>query len=322
MRIRVAVAIAFLLGVTPAPAWGQELLFGVSDTGSPAQFQNLNGQLDNKVAGIQTFHPWGNALNQAIPRWRDLQVRPMLHISTADDQSGRELITPYGIARGRGDSYLLALNRDLRAFGRQTWVRPLGEVNRLRNPYGAFYPDGQPRDWKHNPQYYRQAFRRIALIVRGGDVAPRLRALGMPGLPRKLIRLPRAPVRIVWSPLPSNLGVPGNEPGRYWPGSSFVDLIGTSFFSAWPWWPTLNRFYRRFGTGKPFLLAEWGLNSDDPGFADRVLSWCQNKARCRALFFYRGFPGDQFDLRYRPESRRVLERRLSIGPYIPWAARR
>ena len=87
--------------------------FGVSDRGSVAEFKEFAGFVEKHPAVLQTFHPWGNSLKQALPRWQAVNVRPMLHISTQDDETLEELITPKAIARGRGDNYLLRLNRVL-----------------------------------------------------------------------------------------------------------------------------------------------------------------------------------------------------------------
>ena len=56
--------------------------------------------------------------------------------------------------------------------------------------------------------------------------------------------LPVAPVSIIWSPLPAGSPrVKGNFPGNYWPGSKWVDWVGTDFYAKYPVWEDLNRFY-------------------------------------------------------------------------------
>ena len=35
----------------------------------------------------------------------------------------------------------------------------------------------------------------------------------------------------------------GNFPGNYWPGRRWVDWVGTDFYSQYPVWKDLNRFY-------------------------------------------------------------------------------
>ena len=93
--------------VPPKP----NVFFGVSDRGTTAEFNEFAGcSVGKHPALLQTFHPWGNSLNEAYERWRETGTRPILHISTADDQTLAEMITPQQIALGGGDNYLLQLN--------------------------------------------------------------------------------------------------------------------------------------------------------------------------------------------------------------------
>ena len=103
-------ATAAALIVTSAPAGAAVLgphkgkvFTGVSDTGSVIDFNDFAETTGKHPAVLQTFHPWGNGLDLAYKRWQNAEVRPMLHISTADDETREELITPKEIARGLGD---------------------------------------------------------------------------------------------------------------------------------------------------------------------------------------------------------------------------
>jgi hypothetical protein len=92
--------------VPPKP----DVLFGISDKGSTEDFNLFTELMAKHPALLETFHPWGNSLNQAYERWRETSTRPIVAISTADDQNLTELITPEQIALGAGDDYLLQLN--------------------------------------------------------------------------------------------------------------------------------------------------------------------------------------------------------------------
>src|SRR5215218_5669086 len=101
------------LGATPTAAPAATLVppkpdvfLGVSDRGTTAEFNEWAALVGKHPALLQTFHPWGNSLNAAYERWRETGTRPILHISTADDQTLAELITPRQIAVGGGDDYL------------------------------------------------------------------------------------------------------------------------------------------------------------------------------------------------------------------------
>ena len=155
--------------VPPKPS----VLFGVSDRGTTPEFNEFAGLLAKHPALLETFHPWGNSLNAAYERWRETSTRPILHISTADDQTLAELITPQQIALGYGDDYLLQLNDFFFKRGLPAYIRPLGEPNRCLNPWSAVNCDGSQRGGEHTTGWYKQAFRRISTIVRGGRHARR-----------------------------------------------------------------------------------------------------------------------------------------------------
>ena len=209
--------------VPPKPS----VLFGVSDRGTTQEFNEFTELLAKHPALLQTFHPWGNSLNQAYERWRETGTRPILAISTADDQTLAELITPEQIALGAGDDYLLQLNDFFAKRGLPAYIRPLGEPNRCLNAWSAVNCDGSQKGGEHTTGWYKQAFRRIVAIVRGGQTLEGINAtlaeIGLPPLNRTKgpnpTALPAAPVSIIWSPLPGGSPrVKGNFPGNYWPG--------------------------------------------------------------------------------------------------------
>lgn len=331
------VGLAFLLASPGAAAFRPykppqgKNFFGVSDNGRASGFRNFAQTIGKHPAVIETFHPWDNSLNQAIPRWRDVRARPMLHISTVD-QDGHEVITPRGIALGKGDEYLLRLNRRFVQAGIRAYIRPLGEPNRCLNAYAAVDCSGAARAERYSPKWYRQAFRRIYVIVHGGgrrwEINRRLDRLGLPGIrrgggrePRKL---PKAPVAVIWSPLPDGSpGTAGNRPGRFWPGYRWVDWVGTDFYSRYSHWRDLRRFYRRFAKrpGKPFALTEWGLwGGDSPRFARQVFAFVRTHEQARMLVYYQDFgTSNPFRIQNFPRSRDVLQRRLESSRYPSFA---
>src|SRR5258705_13112024 len=69
--------------VPPKP----NVFFGVNDKGTTQDFNEFTGSVAKHPALLETFHPWGNSLNQAFERWRETATRPILAISTADDQT-------------------------------------------------------------------------------------------------------------------------------------------------------------------------------------------------------------------------------------------
>src|SRR4051812_11401622 len=145
------------------------VLFGVSDKGSTQEFNEFAALTGKHPALLQTFHPWGNSLNSAYERWRETGTRPVLAIATTDDQTLAEIITPEQIALGAGDDYLLQLNDFFATHGLPAYIRPLGEPNRCLNLWSAVNCDGSQKGGEHSTGWYKQAFRRISAIVRGGQ---------------------------------------------------------------------------------------------------------------------------------------------------------
>jgi hypothetical protein len=282
--------------VPPKPS----VFLGVSDRGTTAEFNEWAELVGKHPALLQTFHPWGNSLNAAYERWRETGTRPILHISTANDQTLAEMITPQQIALGGGDNYLLQLNAFFAERGLPAYIRPLGEPNRCLNAWSPVNCDGSQKGGEHTAGWYKQAFRRIAAIVRGGQTLEGINAtlaeIGLPGLNRTKgpnpEALPAAPVSIVWSPLPGGSPrVKGNFPGNYWPGSRWVDWASTDFYSQYPVWKDLNRFYHgKQWRGKPIGIAEWAVAGvDDPRFVKQLIAWTAKRPRVRMLVYYRGF---------------------------------
>jgi len=216
---------------------------------------------------IQSFRTWGTDFDEVITRWQIARARPMIHLTTADNNDGHELITPAQIAAGGGDRYLVRLNKLFYEKGMRAYVRPLGEPNRCLNVYAAYDCSGASRGPEHSPRAYKQAFRRIYVVVHGGGKAKainrRLAEAGLPPLTVNVRALPKSPVAIVWSPLPAGSPtVPRNRPKHFYPGSRWVDWAGTDFYSGYPEWKALTGLYRRF-SGKPFAITEWAVESGD-----------------------------------------------------------
>jgi hypothetical protein len=339
-RIRQAAMLALAIGaIGAAPARAltlvppkPDVLFGISDQGSTQQFNEFTELLAKHPALLETFHPWGNSLNQAYERWRETGTRPVLAISTQDDQTLSELITPEQIALGAGDDYLLQINSFFAERGLPAYIRPLGEPNRCLNAWSAINCNGTQKGGEHTAYWYKQAFRRIAAIVRGGQTLEGINAtlaeIGLPPLNRTKgpnpTELPPAPVSIVWSPLPGGSPrVKGNFPGNFWPGARWVDWAGTDFYSEYPVWKDLNRFYAgKQWKGKPLAITEWAVSGkDEPRFVKQLVSWTVKHPRVRMFVYYNGFgPGaNPYDLRQYPRTINTLRLKLRRETFLQYA---
>jgi hypothetical protein len=340
-RLRASLAAAALaatiaaLGAGPASAISlvppkPNVFFGVSDRGTTQEFNEFTELLGGKhPALLETFHPWGNSLNTSYERWRETGTRPILHISTADDQTLAELITPEQIALGAGDDYLLQLNDFFFKRGLPAYIRPLGEPNRCLNVWSAVNCDGSQKGGEHTTGWYKQAFRRISLIVRGGNtlegIDATLAEIGLPPVNRTKgpppTSLSGAPVSIIWSPLPGGSPrVKGNFPGNYWPGARWVDWAGTDFYSQYPVWKDLNRFYEgKQWKHKPIAIAEWAVyGEDEPRFAKQLVSWLSKRQRVRMFVYYTGFgPGyNPYDLKLYPRTTNTLRLKIRRATFL------
>lgn len=309
---------------------GKKVYFGVTDTGVGNDFRDFARSVGKHPAVIQTFHPWGNSLHTALPRWKAVRARPMLHITTRAED-GTELITPRQIANGKGDDYLLRLNRTLHRKEIRAYIRPLGEPNRCLNLYAGVDCSGNVRGGSYSFRWYKRAFRRIAIIVRGGakrgSINHSLEKIGLTKvqkrrkkakLPR---RLPRAPVAMVWSPLPAGSPtVSSNRPARYWPGVKWVDWVGTDFYNQYNNWRHLKKFYSKWSIekNKPMALTEWGLwGNDGPGFVKRIFRYQQHRKNVRMMVYYQDFgTSNPFRIQNFPKGRKVLKKHLA-SPRFP-----
>src|SRR5215217_9783746 len=176
--------------------------------------------------------------------------RLMLHISTQDGYGTREVVTPRGISRGDGDRYLVNLNRRIAEHGQPTYIRLMAEMNQANNGYSAFDRSGRSRGTGHSTAAFRQAWRRVTLILRGGELASvnaKLRALRLPPV-RAARDLEQPPVAMVWVPQTRGTpDIPANMPRKYYPGGAYVDWAGTDFYGRFPNFHWLEDFYRAFG---------------------------------------------------------------------------
>jgi hypothetical protein len=313
--------------VPPKP----DVLLGVSDRGTTEEFDSFAELTGKHPALMETFLGWGNSVNKAFERWRETQTRPVVAISTQNAQTLAEIITPEQIAVGAGDDYLLQLNSFFATHGLPAYIRPLGEPNRCLNAWSGVECDGTLKGGEHSAYWYKEAFRRISAIVRGGQTLEGLNAelaeIGLPPLDRTKGEdppsLPAAPVSIIWSPLPAGSPrVKGNFPGNYWPGSKWVDWVGTDFYAKYPVWEDLTRFYEGAQwRNKPVAITEWAVQEeDDPQFVKQLISWVVTHKRVQMLNYYQGFGlGNPYELALYPRTVNTLRKKIRRANFLSFA---
>jgi hypothetical protein len=314
---------------TFAPKKGKAF-HGVSDTGNIVQFRKFEDDVHSHPAVLQAFHYWGLHLAKALDRWDDADARGVLSITTRRDTGG-EVISPWGIAHGKGDNYPLRLNREIVHANQKVYIRLMGEMNGSWNPYSAYDRSGHFRGHRHSQGQFIKAFRRFTLIVRGGSVSKinrRLRRLHLPKIKgdyengRLPAQLPRAKVAMQWVPHSSPTPrISGQSPGRYWPGKRYVDWTGTDIFSRAPNWGMLKAIYRKFAH-RPYVIGEYGLSAgDNPGFVKKLFRWSKHNKRSRMLIFYQGFAkNDPYRIWHYPASKRALRNILNSKRFIEFPA--
>lgn len=234
---------------------------------------------------------------------------PMLGLGTAG-KDGTEAITPQQIAQGKGDSYLMALNAGINAFGKELYIRPFGEMNGYWNKYCAYTKSGRIKAG-HQTSWFRKAFARVYLIVHGGSAAQidaKLRSLGMPALSPDGDLPPNPPslVHVVWNPQGfGDPDIPGNSAQAYWPGGAYVDLVGDDLYDirGKAEWDAAEKLYKAH-PGKPFSFPEWGLwGLDDPVFIKTMSDFLKTHARTVMAAYYESAEGSIFDLGSKPRSK-------------------
>src|SRR3954453_219542 len=267
-----------------------KVLSGLSGSTSTASFSSQVGKRP-AVFGFFTQW-WGN--NQFIfDSARASHSRLMLHISTNHGYGEPEKVTPLGIARGVGDSYLLSLNRKIADYGEPVYIRLMAEMNQTNNAYCAFNRNGSPRNAAHRTKAFKNAWRRSALILRGGPVSAigqKTKALDLPPVrgPDAGDELPEPQVAMLW--VPQTEGSPAiarNSAAAYWPGAGYVDWVGTDFYSKFPNFSKLETFYREFK--QPFVFGEWALwGGDNPAFVSELFHFVNTHKRVRMMLYNLG----------------------------------
>ncbi len=287
-------------------------LLGIA--GQADRFQSQTGQ-HSQVRHI--FIGWGQGSTWGSPfahLFASLKPVPMIHLGTDRGRARREAITPAQIASGRGDAYLVALNRAIAAYGGPLYVRVLAEMNNPKNLYAPTRPNGTSRGPSHAPAAYRQAFRRAFLILHGGDVDAELRALGQPALGRDLAVNASPLLTVIWNPI-AGLDAHSERPAQvFYPGDAYVDMVGNDMFAnrAGVASHAANEALYRAHPGKPYALPEWGLSVDDAGFVRKICQFLKSRPRTKLAAYYDARPSSPYDLGSKAAAR--AEYRRCITP--------
>jgi len=331
-------------GAAYAPADGHAF-HGVSDTGSIADFDAFTDQVGAHPALLQDFFHWRVPLTTgALYRWGRTDTRGVLSLSTATGE-GEEVITPRQIARGKDDRYMTRMAGNIAETGQTVYIRLMAEMNGHWNAYSAFNADGSARRHGHSARWYKLAWRRFTLIMRGGSrdkINRKLMRMGLPriiraksqddpvyeggpdGIPLPIPeRMPQPRVAMMW--VPQSFGSPnirGNQPADYWPGGKYVDWVGFDIYSKFA--GAFDRdvaFFNRYDKW-PFVVGEYGPwdNDTSGAFTGRLFRWAESHDRVKAMLYYRGVdPDNNYNLQFYPGARAALRNHLAESRWDEFA---
>jgi len=102
---------------------------------------------------------------------------------------------------------------------------------------------------------------------------------------------------VIWNPLA--VGEPpvrGNSFRDYFPGSRFFDAYGNDYYDFGTYsFVRTNGLYKAYPS-KPFVVPEWGVALDDPGFVRAFASFVRSHRRVKFIGFYNGRTGGRLDI--------------------------
>lgn len=306
-----ALALPAAASAAPYMAPGNKILWGGQGGYSAGDIAEFERQSGKHPAVFNYFISWNSAdswLGARIDDAANEGAAPMLSVST--EQTG---LSPADLARGGGDGFLVGLSALLAEKGQITYLRPLSEMNNGANPYSPYDMSGRPRGPAFSTGQFKRAWRRLVLIMRGGDVArinAKLRRLGMPPVKTGAEELPRPAVAIMWVPLTyGSPEIEKNHPKYFWPGKGYVDWVGTTWYSPHRTTSAIDSFYNHpLWRGKPFAFAEWGVwGADVPDFVRQFFGFLRSHPRVRMAVYYQSASlKPEFRLSTHPASRAAL----------------
>jgi hypothetical protein len=308
-----SLALPAVASADPYTAPGDKVLWGGQGgytAGSIGAFADQSGK---HPAVFNYFIDWRGDFNWLGQRLEDAErANSNAMLSVGTEKTGLSL---RDLARGGGDGFLVGLNRLVAERGRVVYLRPLSEMNNSNNPYSAYDDSGRPRGPAFTPTWFKKAWRRIALVVRGGDVGTidsKLHRQGLPPVRTSAGELPRAPIALMWVPLSfGNPEIEKNHPNHFWPGGPYVDWVGTTWYSPYRTSSAFHTFYsNRLWHSKPFAFAEWGVwGADVPGFVGQFFGFLKSHPRVRMAVYYQSASlKPEFALSNHPASRAALRR--------------
>jgi hypothetical protein len=322
--VLVALAAAFLFSLLPSESQsaplrarqGRQIMLGVIDP-NPAVFDRLT----------RHKHSLRLVFNAVGQEW--------LQREAAAGRTAVVTISPRGfssaaIAKGSADAKLVEQAKNANNFGQDVWIRPMPEMNGHWSPWCAVTASGRSRGAAYSGRVFARAFKRIAIIMRGGSAAElnlELRRAGLPAIKASLLAsggdgepgiTASGNVKLLWNPQgEGSPNVGRNSPRAYWPGTGFVDYLGDDLYEirGRASWTTMGALYKAYR--KPFVVAEWApWGYDSPSFVKKMFAWVRSHPRTIGLiYFNKGWSrgGNTFSLKTKPRSLAAYRRAAGLA---------
>ena len=142
----------------------------------------------------------------------------------------------------------------------------------------------------------------------------------MPPLRTAASVLPQPQVAFLWVPLSfGNPEIARNHPRHWWPGSRYVDWVGTTWYSPYLAVKAIDRFYRhRLWRKKPFAFGEYGVwGAESPRFLRLFFRFVRTHPRVQLISYYQSaMLKPAFRLSSHPVSRATLRRKLRSTRFL------
>jgi hypothetical protein len=289
-------------------------------------FQSETGK---HPAVFGAFVTWGRSCLWAFNDAASEHSRLMLHLETS--ATNGTSLTPEAIADGNGDSYLLWLAQTIAQYNAPVYIRLLPEMNNAKNPYSADNIDGSSRGPAYSQREFKQAWRRVVTIIRGGPVSAidaKLASLQLPPVQGDSTSeaIAVSPIAFIWGPETAGTpNVPSESAASYWPGSAYVDWVGTDFYSQFPNFAGLDQLYKHY-PHKPFAFAEWAMwDSDSPAFVKQLFSFINAHKRVKMILYNDGYTASSpLLLSKYPTAAAAIRKQVARSRYLaytpPWQA--
>jgi hypothetical protein len=130
----------------------------------------------------------------------------------------------------------LGLDALLAQRSQPAYIALLPEMKQANNAYSAFNASGSPRDGSHSTTTFRQGLEAVCVhsvrwLARWNQQAPP--GLGPAARLTSQTTLPTPRLAFMWAPQTAGTpDIPANRPAVYDPGSAYVDILGTDFYSV------------------------------------------------------------------------------------------